>query len=456
MTRENAPEHRPVALTIAGGDSGGGAGIQADLKTMEACGAFGTSVVTALTAQNTQGVESSFVVPTTEIEAQLEAICSDFDIRAVKTGMLATAEVVELITEHARAFDCPLVVDPVMVSASGDRLLAESATAAYEDLIAQATLVTPNTDEAAVLTGIDPESEQQAREAGKRLLELGCAAALVTGGHLPTDDVYDVLVTKENTHTITNPRIDTDATHGSGCTLSSAITARLARSESDPSQQELIAAIEDATAFLQRAIRYHHDVGNGPGAVHHLVELREQAARQPVREQIEALTSSLVSQNVRQLVPEVGMNVVGATPYAEATGEVAAVEGRITKTIDGIKPNRSVRFGASSHMARFLLSMREHDPTVRFGANCRFDDDTETALNALNWTVSEYDRSEEPTAHIEDSTMGWGAQKAFCAVETTPTAVIDRGALGKEPIVKLLTTSPETLQQRITTLHEVY
>lgn len=448
MSRRASPVTEPVTLTIAGSDSGGGAGIQADLKTMAACGTFGTSVVTAVTAQNTRGVESSFVLPTAEIEKQLEAIRSDFDVAAVKTGMLATAEVIELVTDHARSFDCPLVVDPVMVAASGDRLLAEAATDAYEDLIAHATLVTPNADEAAVLTGIDPENERDARDAGEGLLELGCAAALVTGGHLPTDDVLDVLATGERTHTFSHPRIDTAATHGSGCTLSSAITARLGTGSHD-----LLTAVEEATALLERAIRYHHDAGNA-GAVHHTVALRERAARQPVQEEIEALVGSLTEENVRSLVPEVGMNVVGATPYAETTGEIAAVEGRITKTIDGMEPNRGVRFGASSHMARFLLSLREHDPDVRFGVNCRFGDDTDDALDALPWPIGEYDRSEEPTADVEGSTMGWGARQAFESVDETPTAVVDRGAHGKEPIVKLIAPDPETLLETATTLHE--
>lgn len=451
--RHAAPVTKPVTLTIAGSDSGGGAGIQADLKTMEACGVFGTSVITAVTAQNTQGVDSSFVLPTEEIENQLDAVRSDFDIAAVKTGMLATADVIDVVRKYADSFDCPLVVDPVMVAASGDRLLDEAAADAYEELIRSATLVTPNTDEAAVLTGIDPTNESQAREAGERLLDMGCDGALVTGGHLPSDDVLDVLLTDGSSETHRHPRIETEATHGSGCTLSSAITARLAHGGEDgATEDDLFGAVEDATAFMERAIRYHHDVGSGPGAVHHLAALRERAARQSVQESIETLLNAFVQQNVRPLVPEVGMNIVGATPYAETTGEVAAVEGRITKTIDGVHPNRGVRFGASSHMARFLLSLRERDPSIRFAVNCRFGDDIENALDSLSWTVGEYDRDEEPTPDAEDATMGWGAQRAFESVDGTPVAVVDRGDLGKEPITKLLATDRKTLYERTVAL----
>ena len=442
-SRRAAPVERPVALTVAGSDSGGGAGIQADLKTMEAEGAFGTSVVTAVTAQNTRGVESSFVLPTDEIAAQFDAVTSDFDVRAGKTGMLATADVVDLVAERVADAGFPVVVDPVMVAATGDRLLDEAAEAAYEDLVSEAALVTPNAEEATVLTGTRVEEPEDARAAGRAIVEMGAEAALVKGGHLGGGgDVVDTLVTSGSVERFEHPRIETAATHGSGCTLSSAIAARLAGGD------DLRDAVAHGCAFMERAVRYHHDVGEGKGAVHHVAALRERADRQPTQEAVERLVGRFVERNVRPLVPEVGMNVVAATPYAEATAEVAAVEGRVTKTIDGVAPNRGVRFGASSHVARFLLSVRERDPVVRFGVNCRFADDVESALDGLDWTVAEFDRENDPAPDEEGSTMGWGARRAVESVEGTPTAVVDRGAHGKEPIVKLLAPDAETLRDR--------
>ena len=266
------PVRPPVALTIAGSDSGGGAGIQADRQAMTEYGVFGATAITAVTAQHTRGVESSFVLPVAEIDAQIRAVLEDFDVRAVKTGMLATADVVELVADHARSLEAPLVVDPVMVATSGDRLLDVDAETAYERLFEAATLVTPNADEAAVLTGIDVDDVETARRAGETLLEFGVDAALVTGGHLDAADgddadesdertVRDLLVTPDRTLTFAHPRIDTDATHGSGCTLSAAITARLALGYG------LEAAVDAATDFVERAIRRHYDVGRGPGAV---------------------------------------------------------------------------------------------------------------------------------------------------------------------------------------------
>src|SRR6056297_777499 len=230
MQRRESPVSPPVVLTIAGSDSGGGAGIQADLKTMEAGGAFGTSAITSVTAQNTTGVQGSHRLPIDDIDAQIRAVCTDFDVAAVKTGMLATSEVVDLVVEWAD--DLPnLVVDPVMVATSGDRLLAAEAEDAYEALVAESALVTPNADEAEVLTGRDIESPDDAAAAGRDLVEMGADAALVKGGHVSGDEVVDVLVSDDAVRTYRHDRVDTAATHGSGCTLSAAIATRLAHGD---------------------------------------------------------------------------------------------------------------------------------------------------------------------------------------------------------------------------------
>ena len=444
--RTPAPVEKPVVLTVAGSDSGGGAGIQADLKTIEATGGFGVSAVTAVTAQNTTAVESTHVLPVGELEAQLDAVLEDFDIRAVKTGMLATAELVEAVTGYAADLECPLVVDPVMVAATGDRLLTEAAEAAYEDLVAEATLVTPNADEAEVLTDVGPEDEAGARLAGQRLLSTGTDAALVKGGHIPGDEVLDVLVTESDIEVARHPRVDTDATHGSGCALSAAVATRLAHGEA------LVDAVGRSVAFMERAVRYHHDVGEGAGAVHHLVALRNEAARDATAEAVTEAVRWFERESVRPLVPEVGMNVVGATPYAEGADETAAVEGRVTRTLDGVRANRGVRFGASSHVARFLLSAREHLPELRFAVNCRFDDDVEAALGSLDWPVAEYDRAAEPDDAA--GTMDWGARQAFAGGERS-VAVVDRGAVGKEPMTKLVAEEAATLAERVVELDDV-
>ena len=446
MMRQRAPVTPPVVLTIAGSDSGGGAGIQADLKTIEAGGGFGTSAVTSVTAQNTRSVESTHVLPTAEIEAQCEAVRSDFDVAAVKTGMLATREVVELVTEQLAALDAPAVVDPVMVAASGARLLDESAQAAYEQLATEATLITPNADEATVLTGIEIESSADARRAGEQLVSEGVEAALIKGGHVPGEEVTDVLVTEAGVETITHPRVDTEATHGSGCMLSAAIATRLAHGD------HLSEAVRAGIDLLGRAVRYGIDVGEGPGAVHHMVTARNRATREPTAERVRGVVRRFVDRDISVLVPEVGTNVVGATLHAETAAECAAVEGRISRTLDGVSPTGDVRFGASSQVARFLLGAREFDPDLQFAANYRFDDRIESALDSLEWPVGEYDRGGEPDSVKEWTTVQWAGEQAFSGATTPPVAVIDRGDHGKEPQLKLLAADADTLVERTTAL----
>ena len=450
MMREPAPVTPPVVLTIAGSDSGGGAGIQADLKTIEAGGAFGTSAITSVTAQNTQGVASTHALPVAEIEAQCDAVFSDFDVAALKTGMLGTRAIVELVTEQVRQAAVPAVVDPVMVAATGDRLLDTEAEAAYEELIGESTLVTPNVDETEVLLGRTVETVEDARAAGEDLLDLGVEGALVKGGHLPGEAVVDVLVTEQSVETFHHPRVDTDATHGSGCTLSSAIATRLAHGDDLPD------AVETGIDLLGRAVRYALDVGGGPGSVHHTVGLRDRAEREGISERVRSVVRAFLDRDVSPLVPEVGMNVVGATPYAEVPAECAAVDGRISRTLNGVEATGSVRFGASDNVARVLIAARERDPDLQFAVNCRFDETVRDALEAVDWPTAEYDPEASADRDGADRirSMRRGIEDAILAAEEPPVAVCNHADVGIEPTLLLLAPDESTIVERTGALLE--
>ncbi len=258
----------PIALTIAGSDSCGGAGIQADLKTFAACGVYGASVITALTAQNTRGVSAIHAVPANFITAQLDAVFSDLDVKAVKIGMVAQRDVIEAIVGSlARWSPRHVVVDPVMIATSGDRLLAaEAIEALRSQLIPRARLITPNLPEAAALldTAIAVSDDEIERQ-GHRLLALGCPAVLIKGGHGTGAESVDYLIDGQATLRLAAPRIATRNTHGTGCSLSSAIAAELARGH------DLGTAVRHAKDYISAAIaaadRLH--VGHGHGPVHH-------------------------------------------------------------------------------------------------------------------------------------------------------------------------------------------
>lgn len=255
----------PIALTIAGSDSGGGAGIQADLKVFFALGCHGASAITALTAQNTVGVTGVFPVPEDFVVEQIDAVVSDLGVDAAKTGMLATASIVRDVASAVRAHNIgPLVVDPVSISKHGDRLMADEALDAYrKDLFPLATVITPNLHEAGAFLGRDLHTLADAEEAAAELATHGSRAVLVKGGHLEDrpDDAIDVLYLDGRTVHVSGPRFDTEDTHGTGCALSAAIAARLAYGD------ELVEAVRYAKDFVAGAIERGLRIGKGYGPV---------------------------------------------------------------------------------------------------------------------------------------------------------------------------------------------
>lgn len=266
-SRTTARIHPPAALTIAGSDPSGGAGIQGDLKTFTALGAYGTAVVTALTAQATTGVTGVHEVPADFVAEQIHTLLADVRVDAIKIGMLATAEIIgavaSALTPHP---EIPVVLDPVMVSTSGSRLLDDDATAALRDFLPRVSLVTPNIPEAAALTGASPATDLTGmRTQAEQLQQLGAARVLITGGHLKQANAEDLWREGEGEHLLVSPWVDSRNTHGTGCALSSAIAALAPRAPS------LLDAAREAKEWLHGAVRRAGElrIGRGPGPVHH-------------------------------------------------------------------------------------------------------------------------------------------------------------------------------------------
>ena len=257
-------------LTIAGSDSGGGAGIQADIKSMSANGVFAMSVVTAVTAQNTEEVTDVFELPTSIVAAQIDAVFDDFDVAAVKTGMLSSAAIVEIVARMLKPQNVTnLVVDPVMISKSGHLLLKPDAINAIKgQLFPLALLVTPNIHEAQQLSGIEIKTLADARRAAKIIHGFGCKHVLIKGGHLPTDRATDLLYDGRFFNVFKGEFIDTPHTHGTGCTFASAISAHLAQGKS------VNDAIQAAKAYLTEAIRHSLAIGHGTGPTNHFYFLQ--------------------------------------------------------------------------------------------------------------------------------------------------------------------------------------
>ncbi len=259
------PRATRVALTIAGSDSGGGAGIQADLKTFQRFGVYGTSALTLVTVQNTVGVRAVELLPTGLITQQIAAVADDFEVRAAKTGALGSTRIIEAVAAALGEHVFPnLVVDPVMISKHGDPLLDQGAVEVLKArLFPRASLVTPNLHEAAALLGRDVGSEEEMRDAARAVCDLGAAAALVKGGQLRGEEAVDLFYDGSDFVRLAVPRIETRHTHGTGCTYSAAITALLARGEA------LAEAVREAKDFISRAIASAPGIGHGHGPVDH-------------------------------------------------------------------------------------------------------------------------------------------------------------------------------------------
>jgi len=269
VTSFDAEQSIPKALTIAGSDSGGGAGIQADLKTFAAHGVYGTSAITAVTAQNTREVIAIAEVPEEVVAAQIDSVLEDIGAGAIKTGMLSSARIVATVAERIDAWGVPTVVDPVMISKSGNYLLAPDAVGAVKRrLIPLSLIVTPNHYEAAELTGIEIESDADAREAARILSDMGARIVVIKGGHRPgepIDLVFDGITFTE----LAAERVDTENTHGTGCTFSAAIAANLALGH-DP-----IESIARAKSYLTDALRTSYRIGSGHSPVNHFHSIEQ-------------------------------------------------------------------------------------------------------------------------------------------------------------------------------------
>lgn len=256
-------------LSIAGSDSGGGAGIQADLKTFQAFGAFGTTAITAITAQNTLGVHGVHAIPTEMVRAQIKAVADDLRPGACKTGMLATADLVQTVANAIQEHALPnFVLDPVMIATSGDRLLDRDAEQTIvQALLPLATLVTPNLDEATILVGFPVTKPEEMRRAAEALVERGAAAALVKGGHLRSEEIVDILFDGHEWYEWRHAKLDTRSTHGTGDTVSAGVAAGLAAG------RVLADAVDHALDFVQRAMRSAPRLGSGHGPLNHLAEM---------------------------------------------------------------------------------------------------------------------------------------------------------------------------------------
>lgn len=433
-------------LTIAGSDSGGGAGIQADLKTMTVLGAYGMSVITALTAQNTLGVRGVELVPAEFVRKQLDVVLSDIGADAAKTGMLATSDIVRAVAEGLREHKLDLlVVDPVMVAKSGDSLLSPDAVEALcQELLPLAYVVTPNLPEAARLAGMEVRDLEGMERAARRIHAMGPRHVVVKGGHLEADAV-DLLFDGRSVRLFPSHRISNRNTHGTGCTFSTALATFLAQG------QGMEQAVAKAKEFVSRAIATGLRLGKGCGPTNPYSEILKCKDKEAVLSELRSALSTLEAEPLGGFIPEVRSNLGYALPGAQGFEEVAGVPGRISQFGERILVVREPAFGASRHIAKVILAAMRHDPEMRSAMNIRYSPEIIGACARAGLKLARFDRREEPTEvkEKEGSTLEWGTDRAIRALGQVPDAVYDEGDVGKEPMVRLLGRTPQEVVQKL-------
>lgn len=433
-------------LTIAGSDSGGGAGIQADLKTMTVLGGYGMSAITALTAQNTVGVHGVHPVPPEFIRLQMEAVLSDIGADAAKTGMLATPEIVKVVARELKRFDVKiLVVDPVMVAKSGDSLLSEEAQKTLmEELLPLAYAVTPNLPEAEVLCGFEVKDLNDMEKAAKKIHQMGPAHVLVKGGHLEGRAV-DLFFDGKEFETFDAPRLNNRNTHGTGCTISAALATLLAQGLPP------VDAVRAAKRFITRAIATGLEIGAGHGPTNHYAHVQQLKEREEVLRALEGALLRLQGEPLGGLVPEVRSNLGYALPGALEVEEIAAVPGRISQVGERVVVCKDPAFGVSRHIAKVVLAAMLFDPGMRSAMNLRCSPEILKACRSVGLDVAAFDRREEPRAakEREGATLEWGAKRALEEAGRMVDVIYDGGDLGKEPMIRVLGRDPVDVVNKV-------
>ena len=428
----------PCVMTIAGSDSGGGAGIEADLKTFAALGVFGTCAITAITAQNTRGVYDIFPIPLHVVRRQIDVVLEDIHVKAAKTGMLYSKEIMNAVAEAIDKYKLRVVVDPVFRAGTGELLIREEdKEALIETVVPRSFVVTPNKHEAEDIAQMKIKNVDDMKKAASNIAKLGAKTVVVKGGHLGEAKVMDILHHDGEFKTFMKPRVEVEA-HGGGCAFSAAIAAYLAL------DYGVVEAVTKAEEFMQNAITSALIVGKGRAPVNPMASLLNEAERHRVLENVS--TAAKIIEDHSDFLPyiaEVGTQVAMALPYASTKLHVAAVEGRIVKFGEKAKVIGCVKFGASDHVARIVLTAMKHDPSKRAALNLRYDQDLLEAFKKLRRAVSSFDRRLElpEVKAAEGGTLAWGVEEAIKAVGKIPEVIYDLGEVGKEAMIRVLGNS---------------
>ncbi|MBN2603456.1 MAG: bifunctional hydroxymethylpyrimidine kinase/phosphomethylpyrimidine kinase [Candidatus Thermoplasmatota archaeon] len=431
-----------IALTIAGSDPSGGAGVQADIKSFNAVGVHGLSVITCLTVQNTKRVVKIISISPKEISQQIDVLLEDVKPDIVKTGMLYEKNIVSIVSDRISQNDLRVVVDPVMVATSGDSLSKSDFVDAIKNKLIPITFIlTPNIMEAEVLTDLKLSTLESIKKSCKDLYDLGAKNVLIKGGHLKGPMVKDVFFDGSKFNVLSLPRIDEKKAHGSGCTLSAVIAGLIAKGITP------LDAVNNAKYIIWNMINQGYIIGKGSDVLDHsVINVCDVPLSFPsntrfsIWRELKDAIDELLNFLPLNLIPEVGINFGYALKDAKSTRDVCAINGRIVKTLYHPARIGEIDFGASKHIASIILAAMKYYPNTRCAMNIKFSKETIENFKKINLSIGNFDRTDEPKD--VKSTMEWGTGKAISKLNYVPDIIYDEGGLGKEPMIRILGKDP--------------
>jgi len=435
-------------LTIAGSDSSGGAGIQADMKTMSALGIYSCSVITAITAQNTLNVDHILPLTANIIKKQIRSVLSDIPINAIKIGMVYNNEIITTVSDILKNSKIPIVLDPIISSGTGARLLEQEFLSDFKiKLLPICDVVTPNIHEAEILTGTKIKSENDIKKTALKIQKLGAKNVVVKGGHFKNNNetIIDTILNDRRKFTlIKNPRMKIVETHGSGCNFSAALTAFLAM------KFPMVISCLMANKYVHNSFVNTVKIGKGIPVNNPISLMYEESCRYRVMVELANAVDQLISiKNFEKLIPESQSNIVYAIPNAKDIDDVAGVSGRIVKAGDRSVPTSGIKFGASRHVASSILEYMKTNQLVRSALNIKNEKRILDKCDRL-FKVTHYERKWEPKKikDREGRSISWGVSRAL---SKNPDAdiIYHTGDIGKEPMIIIFGQNPQEVVDKV-------
>jgi hydroxymethylpyrimidine/phosphomethylpyrimidine kinase len=446
---------KKIVLTIAGSDPSSGSGIQADLKTFTLLNIHGLTVVTCITAQNTKQVKTTYKIPVDIIVKQIDTILEDFKLDLLKTGMLFEKNIIETVAERIKRYNLKPIVDPVMISTSGDVLSAKNYVNALKKyLIPESYIFTPNINEAEIITNTKIKNIEDVKQACSKIYKIGAKNVLIKGGHLTGNESIDILYDGEKYEIFSLPRIKNKQSHGSGCTLSALIAGFLAKGYGP------IVAVKKAKFVLWNMISQGYIPGSGADVLNYFPKMVKEIYPNITNEErfkvwlnLNDAVDWLMSIITKDFIPEVGTNIGYALNNAKEHKDICSINGRIVKTKEIPLRCGSLDFGISKHIASIILAAMSFNKQYRCGMNLRYSEENIKKCKKAKFKIGSFDRFLEPDN--TKSTMDWGTKYVIKELGYVPDIIYDKGEIGKEPMIRILGYAPKNVVKKANMLFNI-